>query len=98
MFYTTGTAAEVSQLVDYLTYRPKEYAEKYNSRWKNYVEEIDMKSDDCNLLLFQLNSDYHNSSEYKVLWGDAGVAHFHITRKDLKERNFDKAWFYWDCS
>ncbi len=88
----------ICQLPDYLIYRPKEYAEKYNRRWDRYTEGIDMHSDDCTVMLFQLDSEYHNSSDYSVMWGDAGAAHFCISRKDLKNRNFDNVSYYFDCS
>lgn len=86
-----------TQPPDYFIYQPKEYASPH-SHWKTYVEKIDMKSDDTVLLLFQSASHYHNSKDYKVLWGDAGVARFCIKRKDLKNCDFSNVWFSWDCS
>lgn len=87
-----------TQPPSYATYQPKEYANPYRSPWKTYIEEIDMSSDDTTILLFQLSSHYKNSSDYKVLWGDAGIGRFYIKRKDLKNRDFSKVWFSWDCS
>lgn len=86
-----------TQPPDYLTYRPKEYDNGYQY-YKTFVEEIDMESDDTMLLLFQQDSDYKNSQDYQVLWGDAGVARFFIKRSDLKKCDFSKVWFTWDCS
>ncbi|MDE5946121.1 MAG: DUF1963 domain-containing protein [Oscillospiraceae bacterium] len=33
-----------------------------------------------------------------IKWGDAGVGRFKISRKDLKNRNFENAYLVWDCS
>lgn len=89
-----GGYRSIAQLPDYLTYRPKEYRTGSEQPWEKYTEEIDMKSDDCDLLLFQL---YSNSSG-KVMWGDFGAAQFHIKRRDLKNRNFNAVYYHWDCS
>ena len=43
-------------------------------------------------LLLQLDSDGKN-----IMWGDYGVGNFFIDKKDLKNRNFSKVRFYWDC-
>ena len=36
-------------------------------------------------------------SDDKIMFGDTGTAHFFINKDDLKNRNFDKTWMYWDC-
>lgn len=68
-------------------------------------EKIDINSDDADVLLFQLKSDYalinfetRTHDWIKVMWGDAGVGRFSIKRSDLKKCDFDNAWFSWDCS
>lgn len=33
----------------------------------------------------------------QIMFGDSGVAHFFIDEQALKNREFDKAYFYWDC-
>jgi len=43
-------------------------------------------------LLFQLNSD-----EEDIAWGDVGVGNFFIQPQDLKNRDFSKVLFHWDC-
>lgn len=60
---------------------PREYEEKYR-----YYD----------TLLFQMDSDY-GEEEDDILWGDAGVANFFMNREDLKNRNFDKVLYNWDC-
>jgi len=88
-----------TQLVDYLTYRPENYDRTLRwSKYKQYISDIDIKSDNEDLVLFQLDSHYSNSRDYRVLWGDAGVAHFSITRGNLKAGNLEAVSFYWDCS
>lgn len=47
-------------------------------------------------LLFQLDSDWINKTEY-VLWGDAGVANFFINHDDLLKKDFSKIMYNWDC-
>lgn len=32
-----------------------------------------------------------------IMFGDSGTAHFFINKGDLKNKNFDKVWMYWDC-
>ena len=44
-----------------------------------------------NISLLQIDSDD------KIAFGDTGTAHFFINKDDLKNRNFDKVWMYWDC-
>ena len=36
-------------------------------------------------------------SDDKIMFGDTGTAHFFINKDDLKNRNFNKVWMYWDC-
>lgn len=43
--------------------------------------------------LLQLDTD----PSLQMNWGDDGIAHFFITPKDLKNRNFDNVKFTWDC-
>jgi len=47
-----------------------------------------LKSD---LLLLQIDSDE------EIMFGDSGVANFFINPSDLKNKNFEKTWFNWDC-
>lgn len=44
-------------------------------------------------LLFQLDSDSRNG----VMWGDAGVGNFFIRDEDLKNLDFSKVFYNWDC-
>lgn len=53
------------------------------------------------VLLFQMDSDY----DYKdgeqgkdIMWGDVGVANFFIRPEDLKNKDFSKVLYNWDCS
>ena len=45
-------------------------------------------------LLFQLSSDFNPTH---IMFGDAGVANFFISKKDLEDLNFDNVLFNWDC-
>ena len=44
-------------------------------------------------LLFQLDSDF----KANILWGDNGIANFFIKKEDLKNRDFSKVLYNWDC-
>lgn len=47
------------------------------------------------ILLLQIDSVGTEKNE--IMWGDCGIANFFIREKDLKELNFDKAIYNWDC-
>lgn len=44
-------------------------------------------------LLFQLDSD----EAINCYWGDMGAGHFFIAEEALKNKDFSKVQFYWDC-
>jgi uncharacterized protein YwqG len=43
------------------------------------------------VLLLQIDTDE------QIMFGDSGVANLFIKPKNLKEKDFTKAWFNWDC-
>ncbi len=43
------------------------------------------------VLLLQIDSDE------QIMWGDSGIANIFISKEDLANRDFAKAWFNWDC-
>ena len=45
------------------------------------------------ILLFQIETDDDND----IMWGDAGVANFFIHPDDLKNQDFSKLLYNWDC-
>ena len=47
-------------------------------------------------LLFQMDSDMIDSRDY-VLWGDCGVANFFINKEALKNKDFSRVMYNWDC-
>ena len=47
------------------------------------------------LLLFQLDTDSNDHIE--IMWGDVGIANFFIRLEDLKNLDFSKVWYNWDC-
>lgn len=57
---------------------------------REYME--DKEYDSVNLLLFQMDSD----NDF-TLWGDCGVANFFTNEEDLKNKNFEKILYNWDC-
>lgn len=48
---------------------------------------------DYEVLLLQIDTDNENEIE----WGDSGVANFFIKLEDLKNLDFSKALYHWDC-
>ena len=50
---------------------------------------------DYEILLLQIDSVGPEKNE--IMWGDCGIANFFIREKDLKEFNFNKAIYNWDC-
>lgn len=50
-------------------------------------------------LLFQMESfEEEEGTDFMAIWGDLGIAHFFINRKNLLNRNFDDIMYCWDCS
>lgn len=47
----------------------------------------------CTIMLFQLSSH----TEDNIMWGDMGVGNFFISPEDLRNRDFSKVIFNWDC-
>ncbi|MDE6657965.1 MAG: DUF1963 domain-containing protein, partial [Oscillospiraceae bacterium] len=48
-------------------------------------------------LLFQLDSEYAQGTDWKVIWGDTGVCYFFISSEDLKKLDFSDVLYTWDC-
>lgn len=49
-------------------------------------------------LLFQLDTEENKETgEDYVMWGDCGVGNFFINSEDLKNRDFSKVLYNWDC-
>ncbi len=61
---------------------------------REYQEEFQM----FDVLLLQIDSDFTEESGNDIMWGDAGVGNFFISREDLKQLKFDRVLYNWDCS
>lgn len=48
------------------------------------------------VLLFQLDSEF-GGGEDKILWGDAGICNFFISRENLRRCDFSDVIYNWDC-
>lgn len=60
---------------------------------RNYKDELKEYE-----LLFQMDSDYSgNDNEYEICWGDVGIGNFMIKDEDLKNKDFSKVAYNWDC-
>lgn len=55
----------------------------------------DIRDEEYEILLLQIDSEGTEKNE--IMWGDCGIANFFIREKDLKELNFDKVIYNWDC-
>lgn len=52
---------------------------------------------DLDTLLFQLDTDWQARGKDRVMWGDCGVGNFFINREALKNRDFSRVAYNWDC-
>lgn len=49
-------------------------------------------------LLLQIDSEKNpNDNDYRIIWGDSGIANFFIKPEDLKNLNFSNVLYNWDC-
>lgn len=55
---------------------------------------VDKKYNEHEILLLQIDSD----DELEIMWGDCGVANFFIKPEDLKNLDFSKVLYNWDCT
>lgn len=58
-----------------------------------FTQDDPRRTDDPMFLLFQIDSD----ERMDLMWGDMGVGHFFIREKDLKNGDFSKVLYDWDC-
>ena len=61
----------------------------------NFTQSDVREIGDYEILLLQIDSEGTEKNE--IMWGDCGIANFFIREKDLKELNFDKVIYNWDC-
>ena len=61
----------------------------------NFTQSDIRKIGDYEILLLQIDSEGTEKNE--IMWGDCEIANFFIREKDLKELNFDKVIYNWDC-
>lgn len=53
---------------------------------------------DCDVLLFELDSVYNNNQGIDILWGDMGTGSFMIPHSRLKDLDFSRVLYNYDCS
>ncbi|ATP41643.1 hypothetical protein CSE16_17265 [Solibacillus sp. R5-41] len=56
---------------------------------RSYVENLQSHK----ILLLQVDSEMSD-----IIWGDCGVGNFFITEEQLKQKDFSKVLYNWDCS
>lgn len=59
---------------------------EYNAAFSSYIS------------LLQIDSHYNDHGGEDIIWGDCGIANFFIHPDDLKNADFSKLVYYWDCS
>lgn len=47
------------------------------------------------VLLFQMDTE--STGDIEIMWGDCGVGNFFIRPEELKNHDFSKVWYSWDC-
>lgn len=60
--------------------------------------EMEDRYPDYEILLLQIDTDYDQGKGTEIMWGDAGVANFFIKEEDLRNLDFSKVMYNWDCS
>ena len=63
--------------------------------YPNFTQSDVREIGDYEILLLQIDSEGTEKNE--IMWGDCGIANFFIREKDLKELNFEKVIYNWDC-
>lgn len=58
-----------------------------------YFTQDDRREEEDWVMLLQLDTD----DRFGMMWGDCGVGNFSIPRDALKQRDFSKIFFTWDC-
>ncbi len=59
---------------------------RYNEEYRKY-----------DTVLLQIDSEMADKGKDYVLWGDCGVCNFFISQEDLKNGDFSKVLYNWDC-
>lgn len=77
---------EMDNILDGIGHKIGGYAYFTQADIRDYNENL--KED---ILLLQIDTDE------KIMFGDSGVGNLFINPKSLKEKDFSKAWFNWDC-
>lgn len=52
---------------------------------------------DCDTVLFELTSTYNIKSDIDIMWGDCGTGTFLIPREALKNKDFSRVVYNYDC-
>lgn len=74
-----------------------EYFDAMGHKIGGYAEFTQSDPRDCNdgqsddIQVLQIDVDDH------IMFGDSGLGHIFIDKESLLEKNFSKAYFYWDC-
>lgn len=78
---------------DYLNYDAMNSGQDHKIFGYPFFTQDDPRSNGENdILLLQIDSDNQD-----IMWGDCGVGAFFISEESLKNLDFDKAFFNWDC-
>ena len=78
---------EVEEYFDSSGHKIGGYSEFSQLDFREFEDEL--KND---VQLLQIGVDKH------IMFGDGGVGHIFISEENLDKEQFDKAYFYWDCS
>lgn len=70
--------------------------------YPDFTQDDPRKWEDCdykdNICLLKIESEYKDDVDVGIAWGDCGIANFFIHPDDLKNTDFSKLVYYWDCS
>lgn len=80
--YDEHANTQIHQILGYPNFTQTDPRE-YNEHLQNHI------------LLFQIETDDMENND--IMWGDSGVANFFIHPDDLKNQDFSKLLYNWDC-
>lgn len=74
------------------------YFTQWDPRDSDVVREMEKNGNEF-IVLFQIDTQYDRSNKKEqIIFGDCGVMNFFIRKNDLKNKDFSKVLYNWDCS
>ena len=88
------TEEETDELYDRLEH---EYQTIFGGGWAHFTQFDPRSNDDHREILFQLDTYFGTDGSVELMWGDAGIGNFFISKEDLANLDFSNVLYNWDC-